>query len=82
MLQTLWLKEFSEEKFGETIEHQNLLEKTININSNYKNIFPKIEIIHIDGSLWDDLGAGLSKEIELIASSYLEILRTSKNNIQ
>ena len=76
----LWLKEFSEEKFGETIEHQNLLEKTININSNYKNIFPKIEIIHIDGSLWDDLGAGLSKEIELIASSYLEILRYSKNN--
>ena len=75
----LWLKEFSEEKFGETIEHQNLLEKTININSNYKNIFPKIEIIHIDGSLWDDLGAGLSKEIELIASSYLEILRSSKN---
>ena len=74
----LWLKEFSEEKFGETIEHQNLLEKTININSNYKNIFPKIEIIHIDGSLWDDLGAGLSKEIELIASSYLEILRSSK----
>ena len=74
----LWLKEFSEEKFGETIEHQNLLEKTININSNYKNIFPKIEIIHIDGSLWDDLGAGLSKEIELIASSYLEILRYSK----
>lgn len=74
----LWLKEFSEEKFGETIEHQNLLEKTIAINSNYKNIFPKIEIIHIDGSLWDDLGAGLSKEIELIASSYLEILRSSK----
>ena len=76
----LWLKEFSEEKFGETIEHKNLLEKTINISSSFKNNFPSIETIHIDGSLWDDLGAGLSKEIELIASSYLEILRYSKNN--
>ena len=74
----LWLKEFSEEKFGETIEHKNLLEKTINISSSFKNNFPSIETIHIDGSLWDDLGAGLSKEIELIASSYLEILRSSK----
>ena len=74
----LWLKEFSEEKFGETIEHKNLLEKTINISSSFKNNFPSIEIIHIDGSLWDDLGAGLSKEIELIASSYLEILRSTK----
>ena len=74
----LWLKEFSEEKFGETIEHENLLEKTINISSSFKNNFPSIETIHIDGSLWDDLGAGLSKEIELIASSYLEILRSSK----
>ena len=74
----LWLKEFSEEKFGETIEHKNLLEKTINISSSFKNNFPSIETIHIDGSLWDDLGAGLSKEIELIASSYLEILRSTK----
>ena len=74
----LWLKELSEEKFGETIEHKNLLEKTINISSSFKNNFPSIETIHIDGSLWDDLGAGLSKEIELIASSYLEILRSSK----
>ena len=74
----LWLKEFSEEKFGETIEHKNLLEKTINISSSFKNNFPSIETIHIDGSLWDDLGAGLSKEIELIACSYLEILRSSK----
>ena len=76
----LWLKEFSEEKFGESIEHQNLLEKTIKASSNVKNKFSTIEIIHIDGSLWDDLGAGLSKEIELIASSYLEILKTSKEN--
>ena len=76
----LWLREFSEEKFGEAIEHQNLLEKTIKASSNFKNNFPSIEIIHIDGSLWDDLGAGLSKEIELIASSYLEILKTSKEN--
>ena len=76
----LWLREFSEEKFGESIEHQNLLEKTIKASSNFKNNFPTIEIIHIDGSLWDDLGAGLSKEIELIASSYLEILKTSKEN--
>lgn len=76
----LWLREFSEEKFGESIEHQNLLEKTIKASSNFKNNFPSIEIIHIDGSLWDDLGAGLSKEIELIASSYLEILKTSKEN--
>ena len=76
----LWLREFSEEKFGEAIEHQNLLEKTIKASSNFKNNFPTIEIIHIDGSLWDDLGAGLSKEIELIASSYLEILKTSKEN--
>ena len=76
----LWLKEFSEERFGESIEHQNLLEKTIKVRSNFKNNFPTIEIIHIDGSLWDDLGAGLSKEIELIASSYLEILKTSKEN--
>ena len=74
----LWLKEFSEEKFGETIEHKNLLEKNINISSSFKNNFPSIETIHIDGSLWDDLGAGLSKEIELIASSYLEILRSTK----
>ena len=74
----LWLKEFSEEKFGETIEHKNLLEKTINISSSFKNNFPSIETIHIDGSLWVDLGAGLSKEIELIASSYLEILRSTK----
>ena len=76
----LWLREFSEEKFGEAIEHQNLLEKTIKASSNFKNNFPSIEIIHIDGSLWDDLGAGLSKEIELIASSYLEILKNSKEN--
>ena len=76
----LWLREFSEEKFGESIEHQNLLEKTIKASSNVKNNFSTIEIIHIDGSLWDDLGAGLSKEIELIASSYLEILKTSKEN--
>ena len=76
----LWLREFSEEKFGESIEHQNLLEKTIKASSNFKNNFPTIEIIHIDGSLWDDLGAGLSKEIELIASSYLEILKTTKEN--
>ena len=76
----LWLREFSEEKFGESIEHQNLLEKTIQASSNVKNNFSTIEIIHIDGSLWDDLGAGLSKEIELIASSYLEILKTSKEN--
>jgi methylmalonyl-CoA mutase len=76
----LWLREFSEEKFGESIEHQNLLEKTIKASSNVKNKFSTIEIIHIDGSLWDDLGAGLSKEIELIASSYLEILKTSKEN--
>ena len=74
----LWLREFSEEKFGESIEHQNLLEKTIKASSDVKNNFSTIEIIHIDGSLWDDLGAGLSKEIELIASSYLEILRSSK----
>ena len=76
----LWLREFSEEKFGESIEHQNLLEKTIKASSDVKNNFSTIEIIHIDGSLWDDLGAGLSKEIELIASSYLEILKTSKEN--
>jgi len=76
----LWLREFSEEKFGESIEHQNLLEKTIKASSNVKNNFSTIEIIHIDGSLWDDLGAGLSKEIELIASSYLEILKTTKEN--
>ena len=76
----LWLREFSEEKFGESIEHQNLLEKTIKASSNVKDNFSTIEIIHIDGSLWDDLGAGLSKEIELIASSYLEILKTSKEN--
>ena len=76
----LWLREFSEEKFGESIEHQNLLEKTIKASSNVKNKFSTIEIIHIDGSLWDDLGAGLSKEIELIASSYLEILKTTKEN--
>ncbi len=76
----LWLREFSEEKFGESIEHQNLLEKTIKASSNIKNNFSTIEIIHIDGSLWDDLGAGLSKEIELIASSYLEILKTTKEN--
>lgn len=76
----LWLREFSEEKFGESIEHQNLLEKTIKASSNVKNNFSTIEIIHIDGSLWDDLGAGLSKEIELIASSYLEILKNSKEN--
>ena len=76
----LWLREFSEEKFGESIEHQNLLEKTIKASSNVKNNFSTIEIIHIDGSLWDDLGAGLSKEIELVASSYLEILKTSKEN--
>ena len=37
----LWLKEFSEEKFGETIEHQNLLEKTINISSDLKIFFQK-----------------------------------------
>lgn len=76
----LWLREFSEEKFGESIEHQNLLEKTIKASSDVKNNFSTIEIIHIDGSLWDDLGAGLSKEIELIASSYLEILKTTKEN--
>ena len=76
----LWLREFSEEKFGESIEHQNLLEKTIKASSDVKNNFSTIEIIHIDGSLWDDLGAGLSKEIELIASSYLEILKNSKEN--
>ena len=76
----LWLREFSEEKFGESIEHQNLLEKTIKASSNVKNNFSTIEIIHIDGYLWDDLGAGLSKEIELIASSYLEILKTTKEN--
>ena len=58
----------------------NLLEKTIKASSDVKNNFSTIEIIHIDGSLWDDLGAGLSKEIELIASSYLEILKTSKEN--
>ncbi len=39
-----------------------------------------LEIIHFDGSLWNDVGAGLSKEIELIALSFLEVLKHSETN--
>ena len=74
----LWLKEFSDERLNKDIQHEGLFEKTLNISSEFNKILPNLEIINIDGSLWNDLGAGISKEIELITSSYLEILRASK----
>ena len=76
----LWLKEFSKEKFGKIIQHKDILRETLKIDSEVRGKFPMLEIIHFDGSLWNDVGAGLSKEIELIALSFLEVLKHSETN--
>ncbi len=71
----LWLGEFSKEKFGEFIQYEDILEKSLDLQSEFKDKLPKINVIHFDGSLWNDLGVGLSKEIELITSSFIEVFK-------
>ena len=75
----LWLEEFSKNNTShEKLSYEDILKYHNEFNSEFKNI----NLIHLDGSLWNDLGANTSEEIELLCLSFLEIIKdfNNKNN--
>ena len=75
----LWLEEFSKNKTDdEKLNYEDILKYHNEINNEFKNI----DLIHLDGGLWNDLGANTSEEIELLCLSFLEVIKgfNYKNN--
>ena len=72
----LWLDEFSANKeINEKINFEELKILQEEVNADFKNI----NLINFDGSLWNDLGANTSEEIELLALSFMKMYENNKN---
>ena len=72
----LWLDEFSMNKeINEKINFEELKILQEEVNADFKNI----NLINFDGSLWNDLGANTSEEIELLALSFMKMYENNKN---
>ena len=56
------------------------LKDLISLEEDFQNDLNNVIFFHFDGSLWNDIGAGLIDEISLLASSLIELLRINKNN--
>tara|TARA_B100000927_G_C16442676_1_gene460457 strand:- start:224 stop:1567 length:1344 start_codon:yes stop_codon:yes gene_type:complete len=74
----LWLEEFSKNSNNEIINYKEIKAFNDKINDEFKNI----NLVNFDGSLWNELGANTSEEIELLALSFLKFHEKHQNKNQ
>ena len=74
----LWLEEFSKNYDNEIINYEEIKIFHDEINGEFENI----NLVNFDGSLWNELGANTSEEIELLALSFLEFYKNHQNKNQ
>ena len=74
----LWLEEFSKNSDNEIINYEEIKIFHDEINSEFENI----NLVNFDGSLWNELGANTSEEIELLALSFLKFYENHQNKNQ
>ena len=71
----LWLEEFSKNSKNEIINYKEIKIFHDEINGEFENI----NLVNFDGSLWNELGANTSEEIELLALSFLKFYENHQN---
>ena len=74
----LWLEEFSKNSNNEIINYKEIKIFHDEINDEFENI----NLVNFDGSLWNELGANTSEEIELLALSFLKFYENHQNKNQ
>ena len=74
----LWLEEFSKNIDNEIINYEEIKIFNEEINGEFENI----NLVNFDGSLWNELGANTSEEIELLALSFLKFYENHQNKNQ
>ena len=74
----LWLEEFSKNYDNEIINYEEIKIFHDEINGEFENI----NLVNFDGSLWNELGANTSEEIELLALSFLKFYENHQNKNQ
>ena len=74
----LWLEEFSKNSNNEIVNYKEIKVFNDKINDEFKNI----NLVNFDGSLWNELGANTSEEIELLALSFLKFHEKHQNKNQ
>ena len=73
-----WLEEFSKNSNNNIINYKEIRVFHDKINSEFENI----NIVNFDGSLWNELGANTSEEIELLALSFLKFYENHESKNQ
>ena len=73
-----WLEEFSKNSNNNIINYKEIKVFHDKINSEFENI----NIVNFDGSLWNELGANTSEEIELLALSFLKFYENHQSKNQ
>ena len=74
----LWLEEFSKNSNNEIINYKEIKIFHDEINDEFENI----NLVNFDGSLWNELGANTSEEIELLALSFLKFYENHQDKNQ